>query len=141
MAPGALLVEDDRAPTQSQSEKSSLAPPATNSIMHEPWNALLHRDIRSTPLTLLGAKGNWLRVSDGIKTWMVLDGSGGAAVSNIGHGDFRVMQAEIDYFKSTGISYASSSSFRTEVADEFGQMLLESTNHEMARVVFYGSGI
>jgi adenosylmethionine-8-amino-7-oxononanoate aminotransferase len=67
----------------------------------------------------LDAKGNWLSVSDGITKWMVLDGSGGAAVSNIGHGDFRVMQAEMDYFKSTGISYASSSSFRTEVAEEY----------------------
>jgi acetylornithine/succinyldiaminopimelate/putrescine aminotransferase len=70
-----------------------------------------------------------------------LDGSGGAAVSNIGHKDLRVMQAQVDHFLATGIAYATSASFQTEIAHKFAYFLLESTNFQMARVVFYSSGM
>jgi 4-aminobutyrate aminotransferase-like enzyme len=114
--------------------------PPANTNKHKSCSALLHRSARSTPLTLKGARGNWLKVSDDIETWEVFDGSGGASVSNIGHKQYRVMQAQWDYFDSTGIAYAPSTSLQTEIAEEFAQFMLESTNHEMAKVVFYGSG-
>jgi adenosylmethionine-8-amino-7-oxononanoate aminotransferase len=139
MAPGALLNEG--AMFSGRVENNGLAPHVTNVSVQKPWNALLHRDLRHLPLILIEAEGTRLKITDGSEIWEVLDGSGGAAVSNIGHKDLRVMQAQVDHFMKTGIAYATSASFQTEIAHEFAYFLLESTGFQMARVVFYGSGM
>jgi len=100
---------------------------------------LLKRSARGPPLILEEAKGNWLSVSDETKTWRIFDASGGAAVSNIGHKDQRVYEA-IRQQEETGVGYAASMSFQTEVAEDFADFLLESTDDKMTEVVFYGSG-
>jgi adenosylmethionine-8-amino-7-oxononanoate aminotransferase len=139
MAPGALLNENEVFSAPAEVHIST--PSKTYSVIPKPWNTLLHRDLRSLPLTLMEADGIWLKVTNGSEPWMVLDGSGGAAVSNIGHKDLRVMRAQFDHFLETGISYTTSASFQTEIAQEFAYFLLESTNFQMARVVFYSSGM
>jgi hypothetical protein len=139
MAPGALLNEDEVF--SARAGVHGFTPPETYPVVRMPWNALLHRDLRNLPLTLMEADGVWLKVTKGSEYWEVLDGSGGAAVSNIGHKDLRVMQAQIDHFLATGIAYATSASFQTEITHKFAYFLLESTNFQMARVVFYSSGM
>lgn len=114
-------------------------------VMAASWNRqnrrspLLKRMVRSVPLWLTGAKGSWLSVTDGTKTWKLFDASGGAGVSNIGHGDRRVHEA-IRRQEETGVAYAASMSFDTEAAWEFADYLVESTGDEMAEVAFYNSG-
>ena len=53
---------------------------------------VLHRSSRSAPPIVVEGRGCWLIDSDG-KSY--LDASGGAAVSCIGHGDPRVIEAYI----------------------------------------------
>ena len=60
-------------------------------------------------------------------------------LSNIGHKDQRVYDA-IRQQEETGVGYAASMSFQTEVAEDFADFLLESTDDKMTEVVFYGSG-
>ncbi|CAA9960987.1 Omega-amino acid-pyruvate aminotransferase [Pyrenophora teres f. maculata] len=144
MAP-ALLVNESSSPSSNFSS-DALVPnmedshaPGTSRTRRRHQSALIKRSIRSSPLLVKGAEGNWLLVSDGEKTWKIFDGSGGAAVSNIGHKDARVYAAIIEQ-QATGISYAPSMSFDTEAALDFADFLLESTNDLMAQVAFYSSG-
>lgn len=139
MAPGALL--DESSQNALAGGYSDATAPAINITKQGSWDAILHRNARTTPLTLRSASGNWLEVSDGSKSWAVFDGSGGASVTCIGHKDYRVMKAEWDHFDSTGLTYAPSGSFRTEISEEFADFLIRTTNNMMAKVVFYGSGI
>jgi len=90
-------------------------------------------------LFLESASGNWLSVVDGEKTWKIFDASGGAAVSNIGHRDERVFEA-VRRQQESGVGYAASMSFHTEVVEDFADFLLESTDDKLKEVVFYGSG-
>ena len=60
-------------------------------------------------------------------------------MSNIGHGDRRVHDA-IRRQEQTGVAYAASMSFDTDVVWEFADYLIESTDDEMAEVAFYSSG-
>lgn len=141
MAPEILHVDDDRFPSYSYTE-SVLASSSTYSVDRDPWHSLFYRSMRSVPLTLEAARGNWYTVSGGDgegNTWKVFDGSGGAAVTNIGHGDFRVIDAEYEMLKRTGICY-SPGMYRTRIAAEFSDFLLKSTDYQMGRVVLYGSG-
>jgi len=49
-------------------------------------SAVLHRSLHHKPLHVLSAKGNFLYLDDGQK---ILDATGGAAVSCLGHGEER----------------------------------------------------
>jgi len=139
MAPGALLDESSQNAVAGGYSDTTI--PAINITKQSSWDSIMHRNARTTPLTLRSASGNWLEVSDSNKSWAVFDGSGGAAVTCIGHKDYRVMKAEWDHFHSTGLTYAPSGSFRTEISEEFADHLIRTTNNMMAKVVFYGSGI
>jgi hypothetical protein len=100
---------------------------------------LLKRGARGPPLLLEAAEGNWLSVTDENSAWKIFDASGGAAVSNIGHKDQRVYDA-IRKQEESGVGYAPSMSFHTEIVEDFADFLLESTEDKLAEVVFYGSG-
>lgn len=144
MAP-ALLLDETSSPYEASDNSNSLsisddapiaATPRSRPARRSP---LVKRSVRKPPLWLKSAKGSWLSVTDGVKTWRVFDASGGAAVSNIGHGDRRVHDA-IRKQEDTGISYTASMSFDTDVVWEFADYLIESTEDEMAEVAFYSSG-
>jgi adenosylmethionine-8-amino-7-oxononanoate aminotransferase len=141
MAPGVLLDNNDHLVPTKAPVRAYVTPRAKPTRHGAPWNALLYRSVRSTPLTLAGARGSWLKVYNDLKSWYVFDGSGGAAVSNIGYGDSRPRQAESDHFDRTGITYVSASSFRTEIADEFANYLCKSTNYQLVKAIFYSSGM
>lgn len=144
MAP-ALLLNESSSPfstpdTSATPPISYQSPMSTTSWRHRSRQSpLLRRSVKSPPLWLTRAEGSWLSVTDGTKNWKIFDASGGAGVSNIGHGDKRVHDA-IKRQEETGVAYAASMSFDTEAAWEFANHLLESTGDEMAEVVFYSSG-
>lgn len=52
----------------------------------ESRSSVLHRSLHSDPIRVESAKGNYLYLSNGQK---ILDATGGAAVSCLGHGDER----------------------------------------------------
>jgi adenosylmethionine-8-amino-7-oxononanoate aminotransferase len=144
MAP-ALLLDDSSSPCAasdtcaSPSIGNQAAIAATSLDRQNRRSPLLKRSIRNPSLWLKSAKGSWLSVTDGTKTWKIFDASGGAGVSSIGHGDRRVHEA-IKKQEETGIAYAASVSFDTEVVCEFADYLVESTRDEMVEVAFYSSG-
>lgn len=80
---------------------------------------ILHRSSRHTPAVATRGDGVWIYDGSG-NSW--LDGSGGAAVSCLGHNhpDVRAaMHAQID-----ALAYAHSSFFTTEVAERLGDRLV-----------------
>jgi 4-aminobutyrate aminotransferase-like enzyme len=52
-------------------------------------SAVLHRSLHHKPLHVLSAKGNFLSLDNGQK---ILDATGGAAVSCLGHGNERYQE-------------------------------------------------
>lgn len=71
--------------------------------------------------------------------WNVLDASGGAAVTGIGHLNIRVEQAMIKTLQS-GLSYVSSMMFDTDITETFARFLVNTTDGKMSKAVFYSSG-
>ena len=68
----------------------------------------------------------------------VLDGSSGAAVSCIGHGNKEVIKAIIDQAQS--LCYAHTSFFTSSPAEELAQVLIDSSDKAFTKVMFLSSG-
>jgi adenosylmethionine-8-amino-7-oxononanoate aminotransferase len=98
---------------------------------------VFHRSVRSTPYRIKRASAQILHLENG---WDVLDASGGAAVTGIGHLSARVEQAMIKTLRR-GIAYAASTMFTTDVTEDLARALITSTDGRMSKVVFYGSGM
>lgn len=82
---------------------------------------ILHRQLRGNYPIAVSAQGCWITDSAGNR---YLDGSGGAAVSCLGHGHPAVlaaMHAQIDR-----IAYAHTSFFSTEIAEQLADALIAS---------------
>jgi adenosylmethionine-8-amino-7-oxononanoate aminotransferase len=80
---------------------------------------LLHRSLATLPRAI-GGDGIYITDKDGRR---YIDGSGGAAVSCLGHGNAEVldaMRAQMDR-----IAYAHTSFFTTDVAESLGERLIE----------------
>jgi adenosylmethionine-8-amino-7-oxononanoate aminotransferase len=80
---------------------------------------LLHRNLREDPPFAVGGHGVWLVDADGRE---VLDGSGGAAVSCLGHQHPRVLEALASQAKT--LAYAHTSFFTTEIAEALADDLV-----------------
>jgi adenosylmethionine-8-amino-7-oxononanoate aminotransferase len=80
---------------------------------------LLHRNLREDPPVAAGGHGVWLVDAQGRE---VLDGSGGAAVSCLGHQHPRVLEALMAQAKT--LAYAHTSFFTTEVAEALADELV-----------------
>jgi adenosylmethionine-8-amino-7-oxononanoate aminotransferase len=80
---------------------------------------LLHRNLREDPPAAVGGHGVWLVDAQGRE---VLDGSGGAAVSCLGHQHPRVLEALASQAKA--LAYAHTSFFTTEVAEALADDLV-----------------
>ncbi|ULJ74266.1 aspartate aminotransferase family protein [Rhizobium gallicum] len=81
---------------------------------------ILHRTIGTTLPTAVAGEGIYIVDSDGR---MYLDGSGGAAVSCLGHNHPEVLDAM--KVQMGRISYAHTSFFTTEVAERLAEQLIE----------------
>ncbi|KAK6007281.1 hypothetical protein QM012_006289 [Aureobasidium pullulans] len=101
----------------------------------ESSSAVFHRSLHSDPISVVGASGNYLHLSDGGK---LLDATGGAAVSCLGHGHKRVKEAIINQLDV--VSYVHSATFATEAAEMLARELVESTGGAMSKAYIVSSG-
>jgi adenosylmethionine-8-amino-7-oxononanoate aminotransferase len=80
---------------------------------------VMHRSLRETPPRAVGGHGVWLVDTEGRE---VLDGSGGAAVSCLGHQHPRVLEAMAR--QAGKLTYAHSSFFTSEAAEALAEELV-----------------
>src|SRR5215831_8805657 len=80
---------------------------------------VLHRSLRETPPVAIGGNGVWLIAEDGRR---VIDASGGAAVSCLGHQHPRVLDAMAR--QASKLAYAHTAFFTSEPAEELADLLV-----------------
>jgi adenosylmethionine-8-amino-7-oxononanoate aminotransferase len=96
---------------------------------------LLHRSLRETPPIAVGGDGIWLVAKDGRK---ILDASGGAAVSCLGHQHPRVVEALAR--QASKLAYAHTSFFSSEPAEALAEMLVGQEPGGLAYAYFVSGG-
>jgi adenosylmethionine-8-amino-7-oxononanoate aminotransferase len=97
----------------------------------------LDRHLRRSYPVIVSGKGNHLFAKDG-RT--LFDASTGAAVSCLGHGNERVLNAMRDQL-STGITYLATTYWGSDVVEDLCRELINGTDGKMARVYLTGSGM
>jgi adenosylmethionine-8-amino-7-oxononanoate aminotransferase len=98
-------------------------------------SALFHRSLEKTYPTAVSGEGVNLITADGRK---ILDGSSGAAVSCLGHGNQEVIDSICTQARS--LAFAHSSFFTSDPAEELGRLLLEKSEGAFKKVLFLTSG-
>ncbi|MDF8359936.1 aspartate aminotransferase family protein [Achromobacter anxifer] len=96
---------------------------------------VMHRSLRQTPPVAVRGQGVWVYDSAGRS---YIDGSGGAAVSCLGHNHPDVqaaMHAQID-----ALSYAHTSFFTTEVAEQLADRLVADAPEGISHAYFVSGG-
>ena len=96
---------------------------------------VLHRSLRETPPRAIGGEGVWLIAEDGRK---VLDASGGAAVSCLGHQHPRVLEAMAK--QASELAYAHTAFFSSEPAENLAEMLVGQEPGGLAYAYFVSGG-
>ena len=96
---------------------------------------VLHRSLRHDPPVAVGGEGIRLRLADGSE---VIDASGGAAVSCLGHGDARVAAAIAE--QAGQMAYAHTSFFSSAPAEALAEELLRDQPGGLCRAYFVSSG-
>lgn len=93
------------------------------------------RHTKSQPLTAVGGDGCYLIDASGKRYF---DGSGGAAVSCLGHGDPEIVaavQAQVGQ-----LAYAHTSFFTSDPAEQLADLLIEHAPGDLDRVYFVSGG-
>ena len=98
-------------------------------------SAVLHRDLHKKPHQIIEASGLYLTLSDRRR---IIDATGGAAVSCIGHGDKRVRDAISTQI--TKLDYCHSMFFSCPSSEDLARVLIDSTDGAMSRVFIVNSG-
>lgn len=98
-------------------------------------SSLFHRSLEKAYPTAVKGEGVYLVTSDGRK---VFDGSSGAAVSSLGHGNEEVIDAICDQARS--LAFAHSSFFTSDPAEELAEVILRNSKDAFAKVLFLTSG-
>src|ERR1700749_3769111 len=96
---------------------------------------VLHRSLRETPPKAIGGEGIWLFREDGRK---VLDASGGAAVSCLGHQHPRILAAM--QRQASQLVYAHTAFFSSEPAETLADHLVGHEPGGLAYVYFVSGG-
>src|ERR1700749_1618510 len=96
---------------------------------------VLHRSLRETPPKAIGGEGIWLFREDGRK---VLDASGGAAVSCLGHQHPRILAAM--QRQASQLVYAHTAFFSSEPAETLADQLVGHEPGGLAYVYFVSGG-
>ena len=99
-------------------------------------SSVLHRQLHQAPILAISGEGSYITLEDGRR---ILDATGGAAVSCLGHSNEEVKQAMIDQINR--LSYCHTAYFSTKPFEELASFLVESTGGKMSRVYIVGSGI
>ena len=98
-------------------------------------SSVFPRDTRITPPVAVGGEGCYLIDSTGKRYF---DGSGGAAVSCLGHGDAEVteaIKAQLDR-----LAFAHSSFFSSEPAEALADLLIRHAPGDLSKVYFVSGG-
>ena len=85
----------------------------------KPASRIMHRSLRETPPVAVGGHGVWLVTADGRE---ILDGSGGAAVSCLGHQHPRVLDAMAR--QAGRLTFAHTGFFSSEPAEALAEELV-----------------
>ena len=96
---------------------------------------VLHRSLRETPPKAVGGEGVWLIAEDGRR---ILDASGGAAVSCLGHQHPRVLKAI--WRQASQLAYAHTAFFSSEPAESLADHLLGHEPGGLAYAYFVSGG-
>src|SRR5438132_6106845 len=96
---------------------------------------VLHRSLRETPPKAVGGEGVWLIGEHGRR---ILDASGGAAVSCLGHQHPRVLEALSR--QASKLAYAHTSFFSSEPAEALADRLLGDEHGGLAYAYFVSGG-
>ncbi len=100
------------------------------------FSRVLHRNLRAAPPPIVaGGRGVWLHTAEGLE---VLDASGGAAVSCLGHQHPRVLEAIRR--QSEKIAYAHTGFFSSEPAEALADELVGHEPGGLAYAYFVSSG-
>ncbi len=96
---------------------------------------ILHRSLHEAPHMAARGQGMWVETADGHR---VIDGSGGAAVACLGHGDSRVAQAIADQLAD--IAYVHTGLYSNPAAEALADILLEHEPGGLTHAFFVSSG-
>src|SRR5579864_2359197 len=96
---------------------------------------LLHRSLRETPPKAIGGEGVYLFAEDGRR---VIDASGGAAVSCLGHQHPRVIAAMTK--QASTLAYAHTAFFSSEPAEALAETLVGHEPGGLAYAYFVSGG-
>jgi adenosylmethionine-8-amino-7-oxononanoate aminotransferase len=96
---------------------------------------VLHRSLRETPPKAIGGEGVYLVAEDGRR---VIDASGGAAVSCLGHQHPRVIAALTR--QASALAYAHTAFFSSEPAEELAERLVGHEPGGLAYAYFVSGG-
>jgi adenosylmethionine-8-amino-7-oxononanoate aminotransferase len=96
---------------------------------------VMHRSLRQTPPKAIGGEGVWLIAEDGRK---ILDASGGAAVSCLGHQHPRVLEAIAK--QASKLAYAHTAFFTSQPAEALAEKLVGHEPGGLAYVYFVSGG-
>src|SRR5262249_47526172 len=96
---------------------------------------VLHRSLRDTPPNAIGGEGIWLFAEDGRK---ILDASGGAAVSCLGHQHPRVIAAIAR--QTSRLAFAHTAFFSSEPAEALADHLVGDEPGGLAYAYFVSGG-
>ena len=96
---------------------------------------VLHRSLRETPPTAIGGEGIYLFAEDGRR---VIDASGGAAVSCLGHQHPRVIAAMAK--QASTLAYAHTAFFTSEPAEALAERLVGHEPGGLAYAYFVSGG-
>jgi len=102
---------------------------------HHSQSHVLHRSLHHLPLAVTAARGLWLTLSSGQR---ILDATGGAAVSCIGHGNARVQAALAAQLAA--VEYVHSLFFGTAAGEALAAELCAGTGGAMAKAYVVCSG-
>jgi adenosylmethionine-8-amino-7-oxononanoate aminotransferase len=96
---------------------------------------LVQRTLRDVPETAVSGEGIWLHLADGRS---LIDGSGGAAVACLGHGNRRVAHAIAT--QAGKMAYAHTGFFTSEPAEALADLLLGDEPGGLTHAFFVSSG-
>ena len=105
------------------------------SILAAPKSRVMHRSLRETPPKAIGGDGVWLIAEDGRR---ILDSSGGAAVSCLGHQHPRILAAIAK--QASTLAYAHTGFFSSAPAEELAERLVGDEPGGLGYVYFVSGG-
>ena len=105
------------------------------SLMAAPKSRVMHRSLRETPPKAIGGDGVWLIAEDGRR---ILDSSGGAAVSCLGHQHPRILAAIAK--QASTLAYAHTGFFSSAPAEELAERLVGDEPGGLGYVYFVSGG-